>query len=225
LDSEEEMKNSKVIFQKIEDLKKDNVSKQDEHSEDGIPEDENQNITNKDDMEQEDEISEVENKKDMEQEVEISEEKNQNMTNKDDMEQEDKISEVENKKDMEQEDDISEEEKQHIRYGRESSSEEEKKLNKNRKSKGKPSKRKPRKIKDPNAPKNPRNAWIFFSVEKRKELKEAHPDWDRVKISAELSRRWKRITIEEKMPYDERAEEDKNSYEAEMEDYRNEGGS
>jgi len=84
--------------------------------------------------------------------------------------------------------------------------------------------KKQRKKKDPNVPKNPRNAWIFFSVEKRKELKEKHSDWDHKMVNKKVSKMWKAMTPEEKEPYDEQAAEDIKRFETEMEESQKKGG-
>jgi len=74
--------------------------------------------------------------------------------------------------------------------------------------------------KGPSKPKKPRSAYLFFSVEKRKELKkDMDPEKTGSEITKEITNEWKSMTEEEKSKYIEMADEDKLRYENEREDY------
>jgi len=68
-------------------------------------------------------------------------------------------------------------------------------------------------------PKKPRNAWIFFSVERRSELMKQYPDSQHAKINKKLSKQWVAFSDEEKKVWIKKAEEDKVRYETEMTNY------
>jgi len=53
---------------------------------------------------------------------------------------------------------------------------------------------KKKKKKDPNKPKKPRSPWLFFSIERRKELKEEKPDLPRTELNKEVSKEWKSMS-------------------------------
>lgn len=72
-----------------------------------------------------------------------------------------------------------------------------------------------KKLKDPNAPKRPRSAYIFYCQENRSNLS----DMDNKSILKELGKRWKTLTDKEKTPYVKMNEDDKVRYEREMETY------
>lgn len=81
-------------------------------------------------------------------------------------------------------------------------------------------KKKGKKKKDPNKPKRARSAYIFFSMDKRDEVKEDNPDINNREIMSELGKRWSKIkgTTEAKK-YVKQAAKDKKRYNAEMEEY------
>ncbi|CAH0488945.1 hypothetical protein KXD40_005931 [Peronospora effusa] len=79
--------------------------------------------------------------------------------------------------------------------------------------------RKPRKKKDKNAPKRALSAFMFFSNDIRDTVKKEMPELQFLEISSEIGRRWKKITDEERRPYDELAAADKRRYLEEKEDY------
>lgn len=108
---------------------------------------------------------------------------------------------------------------------------------------------KKKKKKDPNAPKNPKSAYMFFSTAKRDEIKAANPDATFGQIVSKsfiatamtksciahrifptsfstcvlqgklLGEEWKKISDDDKAEFEEKAEEDKKRYQKEMEDY------
>ncbi|TYZ68758.1 hypothetical protein PybrP1_007005 [[Pythium] brassicae (nom. inval.)] len=79
--------------------------------------------------------------------------------------------------------------------------------------------RKQRRKKDKNAPKRALSAFMFFSNDIRDTVKREMPELEFLQISAEIGRRWKVITDEERRPYDELAAADKKRYAEEKEDY------
>ncbi|KAL7754267.1 Non-histone chromosomal protein 6 [Sorochytrium milnesiophthora] len=76
-----------------------------------------------------------------------------------------------------------------------------------------------RKKKDPNAPKRPSTAFFVFSADKRNEVKQANPGATVGTIAKVLGDMWKKLTEEEKKPYNERAAQDKVRYEQDMQAY------
>jgi len=59
-------------------------------------------------------------------------------------------------------------------------------------------KKKEKKKKDPNLPKMPASGYLLFFSEKRKEVKEAHPEFLQKDVATELGRQWKALTEEQK---------------------------
>ena len=85
------------------------------------------------------------------------------------------------------------------------------KMDKNTKNKNKKTK------KDPFAPKGTKSAFIFFSLEHRKQLAEDGLDFS--EISKKISVMWKEISEKEKKKFQKLADEDKVRYEKEMEEF------
>lgn len=77
----------------------------------------------------------------------------------------------------------------------------------------------PRKAKDPNAPKRPRSAYIFFCNDKRAEIKEKNPDMKMPDIARKLGEMWKGLKEKKKQPYLDEAAKDKARYDSEMGEY------
>lgn len=75
------------------------------------------------------------------------------------------------------------------------------------------------KKKDPNAPKRPRSAFMYFSQANREDIKKQHPKMEFGEIGKELGKQWKKLGKEEKKKYDKMAEKDKARYEKEKEKY------
>lgn len=57
---------------------------------------------------------------------------------------------------------------------------------------------KAKKEKDPNAPKKPSGAYIFFCGDKRAEVKKANPEYGVAQIGKELGAMWKDVTEADK---------------------------
>lgn len=75
------------------------------------------------------------------------------------------------------------------------------------------------KEKDPNAPKRPRSAYILFCSERRNDAKAIQPDAGATDILKLLGQMWQQLTPEEKVPWVEKAEMDKQRYKQEMMHY------
>ena len=81
--------------------------------------------------------------------------------------------------------------------------------------------RKKRVKKDPNAPKKASSAYIFFSNEKRAEVKKAHPELKSMGMMAKrLGEMWKALSESDRKPYQKMANDDKERYMEEMTAYR-----
>lgn len=76
--------------------------------------------------------------------------------------------------------------------------------------------------KDPDAPKRPMTAFMYYTKENRSIVKEEDESLGFADIARELGSRWKNLDEEEKEPYLEMAAEDKERYQREMEDYKGE---
>lgn len=81
--------------------------------------------------------------------------------------------------------------------------------------------------KDPNKPKRAKSAYIYFCSAMRATVKEELGDEAKAtEVTRELGKRWKQLTDEEKQPYQDLADEDKERYAREMAEYSgNSGGS
>jgi len=79
--------------------------------------------------------------------------------------------------------------------------------------------RKKRAKKDPNAPKRGLSAYMFFAQETRDSVRDNNPDISFGQIGKILGERWKNMTKEEKVPYEAKANKDKERYEAEKRAY------
>jgi len=109
-----------------------------------------------------------------------------------------------------------------------SSSEEEKPVAKKKTKKPAPKKRAPAKKKkpakkktkrDPNAPKKPSTAYMYFLSEKRPEYKEKYEGMSLIELLRKIANEWKQLSDEEKKPYVDKHLEDKKRYEKEMKNY------
>ena len=72
------------------------------------------------------------------------------------------------------------------------------------------------KLKDPNAPKKPKNAYMFFCEEKRAANK---GKLDFGTFNKQVSEQWKSLSDKEKQPYTKKAARAKSQYETAMESY------
>ncbi|KAH9450542.1 hypothetical protein MJO28_010015 [Puccinia striiformis f. sp. tritici] len=79
--------------------------------------------------------------------------------------------------------------------------------------------KKVKKEKDPNAPKRPLSAYMFFSQDWRERIKTENPEVSFGEIGRLLGLKWKGLTDEEKKPYEDMAARDKKRHEAEKAEY------
>lgn len=75
------------------------------------------------------------------------------------------------------------------------------------------------KIKDKNTPKGARTGYMYFTMDKRNDVKECNPGMSPVEVSKELGRLWKELSKEDKKPFMKKAVDDKIRYEKEMKTY------
>jgi len=83
-----------------------------------------------------------------------------------------------------------------------------------------PAKRTKRAKKDPNAPKKPLSAFMFFCKDKRPEVVKEHPKEGVTDIAKHLGKAWKKITATEKKKFEAMAEKDKARYAKDMKKYK-----
>jgi hypothetical protein len=72
---------------------------------------------------------------------------------------------------------------------------------------------------DPDAPKGAKNAFIFFCSDNRDEVKEENPTVKMKDITKKLGEMWKEVDEDLKGEYQEKAKQDKERYEKELETY------
>lgn len=82
-----------------------------------------------------------------------------------------------------------------------------------------PPRDKPRKKKDPNAPKKSLSAYMFFANENRDLVRAANPGVTFGQLGKLLGAKWKELNDEEKQPYQAKADADKKRYELEKAAY------
>jgi len=82
-------------------------------------------------------------------------------------------------------------------------------------------KKKPRKKreKDPDAPKRPTTAYMFYKKEARGKMKEKYPEMDKVEMQAKIIKKWKKMTDEDKADFNKMAEREKKKYKKALEKY------
>lgn len=86
-------------------------------------------------------------------------------------------------------------------------------------------KRKPKKKKDPNAPKRAMSGFMFFSNTERENLKKANPGMQFTDVGRALGERWKKMSVEEREPYESMAKADAKRYKEAMAGYKSGGPS
>ncbi len=79
--------------------------------------------------------------------------------------------------------------------------------------------KKPKKVKDPMAPKKPSGAYMWFCKDMRDDIKKEHPERGVTDIGRRLGELWKSTSDEEKKKYYIMAEEDKERYNKDMSSY------
>ncbi|XP_020598875.1 FACT complex subunit SSRP1 [Phalaenopsis equestris] len=84
-------------------------------------------------------------------------------------------------------------------------------------------KRKPKKKKDPYAPKRAMSGFVFFSNAERENLKKANPGMSFTDMGRALGEKWKKMTAEEKEPFEAMARADAKRYKEAMAGYKSGG--
>jgi hypothetical protein len=76
-----------------------------------------------------------------------------------------------------------------------------------------------KKKKDKDAPKHPRNSYLWYLQEVRESVKERYPNKDHREITLLVAEEWKALPSKKKKKYEEKAKADKERYEKEKKDY------
>ncbi|KAF5479206.1 hypothetical protein F2P56_000050 [Juglans regia] len=82
-------------------------------------------------------------------------------------------------------------------------------------------KKKQKKKKDPNAPKRAMSGFMFFSQMERENVKKSNPGIVFTDVGRVLGDKWKKMTAEEKEPYEAKARQDQKRYREEISGYKN----
>ncbi|THG19259.1 hypothetical protein TEA_026234 [Camellia sinensis var. sinensis] len=82
-------------------------------------------------------------------------------------------------------------------------------------------KRKQKKKKDPNAPKRAMSGFMFFSQSERENIKKTNPGIAFTDVGRVLGEKWKKLSAEEKEPFEAKAQADKMRYKDEISGYKN----
>ncbi|VVA20157.1 PREDICTED: FACT complex subunit [Prunus dulcis] len=82
-------------------------------------------------------------------------------------------------------------------------------------------KKKQKKKKDPNAPKRAMSGFMFFSQMERENVKKSNPGIAFTDVGRVLGDKWKKMSAEEKEPYEAKARQDKLRYKDEISGYKN----
>ncbi|MCL7027137.1 hypothetical protein MKW94_014239 [Papaver nudicaule] len=81
-------------------------------------------------------------------------------------------------------------------------------------------KKKPKKKKDPNAPKKAMSGFMFFSQTERENIKKNNPGISFTETAKALGEQWKKMTAEDKEPYEAKAKADQKRYKDAMAGYK-----
>ncbi|XP_048434915.1 FACT complex subunit SSRP1-like [Pyrus x bretschneideri] len=82
-------------------------------------------------------------------------------------------------------------------------------------------KKKQKKKKDPNAPKRAMSGFMFFSNMERENVKRENPGIAFTDVGRALGEKWKKMSADEKEPYEAKARQDKERYKDEISGYKN----
>lgn len=74
--------------------------------------------------------------------------------------------------------------------------------------------------KDPSAPKRPMSAFLYFSQDKRRQIKEENPTIRNTEVSRILGELWRNASEEEKRPHVEKEKEEREKYKVAIADWR-----
>ena len=78
--------------------------------------------------------------------------------------------------------------------------------------------------KDPNAPKRPLSTFFLFSQDERPKIKKDNPALSVADIAKLIGERWRAIGEDKKRHYEERARVEKERYDREIAEYKQNGG-
>ena len=78
---------------------------------------------------------------------------------------------------------------------------------------------KKKKKKDPNAPKRACTAFMFYSIERRPQLKAENPDWSFGEFGKAIGAEWREMGDGDKAAYTQQSEQDQVRYASDMENY------
>ena len=81
-----------------------------------------------------------------------------------------------------------------------------------------------RRRKDPNAPKQPLTAYVIFSNEVRDQVINENPDANFGEIGKIIGAKWRALVSEDRKPYEERANSERDRYNRDLEEYRRSQG-
>ena len=81
-------------------------------------------------------------------------------------------------------------------------------------------KTKKKRRKDPNAPKQVKTAYLYFTEKERPKIIQQTPDMSPPDIMSELGARWKALSEKNRKPYEKSSEKDKLRYDEEMKSYQ-----
>jgi len=80
-------------------------------------------------------------------------------------------------------------------------------------------KKKKRKKKDPNAPKRPTLAYIYYVNSRQDRVRKEHPDYKMTEVMRALGAEWRALDAKSKKPFEDMATKDKVRYQKEMANY------
>lgn len=72
---------------------------------------------------------------------------------------------------------------------------------------------------DPNAPKRPKSAYMFFCADYRLQIKESDPTMKATDVMKQLGKYWKNLDSEQSDIYSQKSKNDKQRYETEMQQW------
>jgi len=81
-----------------------------------------------------------------------------------------------------------------------------------------------KKRKDPDAPKKPLSAWLYYTGAKREQVLKENPEIKFGEVTKKISEMWKCVGSGEKKKYEDMAAQDKKRYAKELSDYQQSGG-
>lgn len=83
--------------------------------------------------------------------------------------------------------------------------------------------RKKKRLSNPTAPKHPMSGFLFFSMSVRGEIAALMPKASVGQVSKVVAERWRQMTVEERQPWNKKADDDKARYAREIEAFNTTG--